>query len=181
MCVPAHLCHTLTRKHRHTHAPTRVHTHRHVYTRMHQTSQEFWATDCSVQALTGVKACSCQAGRRDTVGLPQAERPGGLSAAHRLTARLGGPRSRVPGTGTPRCFLAFGQEPHMPRSPRPHQLLSLSCCCRSVAEVSRAFPAGRPRVLCSWERSPPAPEESQSAHLRRLVSGRQGLIPASSI
>lgn len=66
----------------------------------------------------------------------------------------------------PRCFLAFGLEPHMPRSPAaPPATQSLLLLQKRKREVSRAFLPADPGVLCSWEGSPPAPEESQSVHV----------------
>ena len=66
----------------------------------------------------------------------------------------------------PRCFLAFGQEPCMFRSPRaPPTTRSLLLLQKGKREVSRAFLPADPGVLCSWEGSPPTPEESQCVHV----------------
>lgn len=50
----------------------------------------------------------------------------------------------------PRCFLAFGLEPHMPRSPAaPPATQSLLLLQKRKREVSRAFLLADPGVLCS--------------------------------
>lgn len=134
-CACLHTCaHTDTQAQAHTrtHACAHTQTRTHACTRLHRNSGQ--QTALATQALTGVKACSCQAGWRRHGRAPTGRRPGGLSAVHRLTARLGGPALSCAGYWrTPDASSLLDKSPTCPALPRPHQLLSLSCCCRSVS------------------------------------------------
>lgn len=135
-CACLHTCAPADRKHRHTH--THPHVCTHTQTRVHTHAPGFTGILGSrllwpLQALTGVKACSCQAGRAAT----RSGSPGPASRRTRRSAQAHGP-ARGPALScagywrTPDAHHSKAQAraPHAPLSHGPTQPQSL--CCRKT-------------------------------------------------
>lgn len=146
--------HTLTRKHRHTHAPTRVHTHRHVHTHAPDFTgilgnRLLWPPGAHGEGLQ-LPGWAPHNGRA-----PTGRRPGGLSAAHRPRPGSG---ARAPCAGYWRTQMLprLDKSPMAPLSPTAPPATQSLLLLQAQAGSVQGLPAGRRGVPAPGERSPPA-------------------------